>query len=311
VNRYVNVLLVALVIQVGITATLFWSAAPRPNARAAVPMAAFGPAQVRVVRIGDEYDNEVELERSADNWLLPQLGELPADGPRVRALLDALTRPPASWPVAQSPAARQRFQVADYYYQRRVELYGRDGLLGTFYLGTSPGFRRVHARNDAQSAIYSIGFNTYDAPATSGGWLDPRLLQIRTPVALTGDGYSLYLEDGQWLSGIGEAVDAREVEALTGILRNLRVEGVAAEDVQRELSGEEAALVLRVNSLAGNITLEFFTLRDEHFVLSSEYPYFFRIPAYDYDQLAGIDQRLLSASSGLPQGNQPAHGSLR
>jgi hypothetical protein len=87
------------------------------------------------------------------------------------------------------------------------------------------------------------------------------------------------------------------LEALLAALRSLQVDGVAAEDVQRELSAAEADLVLQVRSLAGTTTLEFFTVQDEHFVSSSEHTLFFKLSAYDFDRLTSIDFRLISGES--------------
>ncbi len=295
-NHYVNTLLLVLLIQCVLAAVLFWPGETRTQTVQREPMVSFAMDAVQELRVGDEYDNEAVLLRSGDRWVLPELDKLPADGERVSALLSALAAAGEGWPVAESSAARQRFQVADYYYQRRLELRGEGTELGVFYLGTAPGFRKVHARNEVHSAIYSIDYNTFDAPATSGGWLDPRLLQVRTPVAIAGDAYSLRLDNGTWRSGTGDTVDRREVDALANALRALQVEGVADEDIQRELASAEAEVELAVSSLAGEVTLELFSLQGEHYIHSSEYPFFFLLSAYDYDRLVGIDTRLLTGA---------------
>ncbi|MCB1676802.1 MAG: hypothetical protein KDI01_10955, partial [Halioglobus sp.] len=135
-----------------------------------------------------------------------------------------------------------------------------------------------------------------DAPGSPGSWLEPRLLQVRTPVRITADGYTVALRDGDWQSGRGTPVDAREVQALTGALRSLQVDGVAGADAQRDLSQAQADLVLQVAGLGGEVTLELYRRGDRHFIHSSEYPLFFSLSAYDYDRLTGIDLRLVSAA---------------
>ena len=85
-------------------------------------------------------------------------------------LLQVLAVAEQGHPVATSIAARQRFEVASYRFQRRVTLLGHDGAgLGTVFFGTAPVFRHVHARNEAEDAIYSIAFNSFDAPARGSG----------------------------------------------------------------------------------------------------------------------------------------------
>jgi hypothetical protein len=253
------------------------------------------------IHIGDEFDNEAVLVKSGEQWLLPNLENLPADSTKVNSLIENVINNTVVWPIAHSPAARQRFQVADYYYQRRLTFFSQGKNLDTIYLGTSPGFRKVHARNDNQDAIFSITLNTFDTPAVSGAWLEPRLLQIRTPVRIDSDFYNLRFENGHWLSGIGGTPDESELEALITALKSIQIDGVANEDLQRELSSAEADLILHIQSLAGDVTLELITLDNEHFINSSEYPFFFKLSAFDFDRLTGIDPRLVSGEDNAPQ----------
>ena len=69
----------------------------------------------------------------------------------------------------------------------------------------------------------------------------------------------------------------------------------AAQDAVAEA---EAKLVLKVQSLAGETTLEIFKIEGEPFIYSSEYRLFFRLSDYDYDRFTGIDTRLLEEVSG-------------
>jgi len=288
VNRLLATLALLMLLQCGLVAYTWW---PRESVQAAVtlPLTAADPAVVDRLLVVDEFDNETELLRVQNRWLMPGLENLPADGARVSRLLAALTAGGAGWPVADSAAARQRFQVASYHYQRRVQLYGGDRLLATVYFGTSPGFRKVHARNDAQDAVYALPFNLVDAPGGSSGWLARDLLQIRAPTQIAADTYSLYREGDGWRAGNGLEPDPREVEALLSTLRNLQVEGVADEDLQRDLAEAEADLVLQVQDLGGEVTLELFRRGEGRFLYSSRYPLCFAVGERDYDRLTSID----------------------
>lgn len=286
--------MVVLVIQCAIVATVFWPQQSSPEHDAKQPLAPVPVNAIDELRIGDEFDNEVVLVRSGKQWLLPDLENLPADAAKIATVLKNLTTQTGSWPVADSPAARQRFQVADYYYQKRLALFSGGQLLGTIYLGTSPGFRKVHARNDEQDAIYSIAFDSVEVPAVSNAWLDTKLLQIRTPVRIDSDLYNLSFENGRWLSATGGRPDEKELDTLIDALKNLQIEGIAGEDLQRELSAAEADLELRVHGLAGDVTLTLVTLKGRRFIHSSEFPLFFESSAFDYDRLTGIDAGLVS-----------------
>jgi hypothetical protein len=293
VNRYVTALLLLLLAQALVAAAVFWPQRLYPTDQERPVLLALDPFTIHHITVGDEYDNLAVLKRTGQRWVLPQLGGLPANPRAVEALLAALETAADAWPVADSAAARQRFQVADYLYRRRIDI-SASGSEETIFLGTSPGFRKVHARNIDQGEIYSIGFNTFDAPAVAGGWLDPSLLQIRAPLTIVSDGYSLERTSDGWRTGTGEAPDERELEALLGALRTLQIDGVANEDAQRDLAGAEARLVITINTLGGETTLELFELDDKRYILSSAYPFFFTLSEWDYDRLTGIDQRLLS-----------------
>ncbi len=293
-KRSVAVLLLILLIQCGITAAVFWPRQVPVNAATEQALAPFSDSAIDEVHIGDAFDNEVVLVRSGRQWLLPELEHLPADPAKVDALLQSIIHQTGSWPIARSPAAQQRFQVADYYYQKRLTLWSQGKKLGTIYLGTSPGFRKVHARNENQDAIYSITLDALQSSALSADWLDPGLLQVRTPLRIDADLYNLYFENGVWRSGTGGTPDEQELEALITALKTLQVDGVADEELQRELSAVEADLILKIQSLAGEVSLELLTLNDKYFIHSSQYPLFFKLSAYDFDRLTGIDFRLIS-----------------
>lgn len=293
-----SVLLLVLLIQCGITAILFWPDQRAANRPTNPPLTSFSIDEIDEIRIGDDFDNEVVLIRSAEQWLLPELEDLPADSAKVRSLLQRISGEQEAWPIAQSSAARQRFQVADYYYQRRLALFSAGQALDTLYLGTSPRFRKVHARNDRQDAIYSITLSTFDTPATSGAWLEPNLLQVRAPLRIDTDFYNLSFESGRWLSGAGRVPNELQLEGLISALKSLQIDGIAGKDLQQELSAAEADLVMAIQSPTGNVTLELITVANEHFIYSSEYPIFFTLSAYDFDRLTGIDSRLISGERG-------------
>lgn len=295
-KRILISLLLILLIQCGLALTVYW---PNGAGKSAPlePMLPFTREEINEIYVGDEFDNETALLKVGERWSLPELEDLPADNAMVNRLLDALMSDSPTWPVADSVAARQRFRVASYHYRRRIRLLGDQQVTGIVFLGASPSFRKVYARNENQSAIYSIAINAHDAPGHSGAWLDRKLLQIRAPLRITADTYSLLREGNNWRSGIGQAPDERELKALLTTLRNLQVDGIANEDAQRDLAEMEAELVLGVQSLAGEATLELFHLGDRHFIYSSEYPLFFTISAYDYDRLLSIDFRLISGEN--------------
>ena len=292
-NRCLTAFFLILIIQSAIVAVGFWPEATSPERTAEPLLAPFPITAIDELHIGDEFDNEAVLVRSGKQWLLPDRENLPADAAKIDALLKDLTNQSGGWPVARSSAARQRFQVADYYYQKRLKLFSGGEELATLYLGTSPGFRKVHARNASQKAIYSISLNAFEVRAIADAWLDQKLLQVRVPVRIDSDLYNLFLDGGRWKSATGGEPDKAELEALLAALKNLQVDGIANEDLPRDLATVEDELVLNIQSLAAEVTLEVMTWNNQHFIHSSEFPLFFKLSRYDFGRLTEVDARVI------------------
>ncbi len=297
-----------LLLQCGLIALLYWPDSMLAQQREQSSLTAFNPDYVDEIHIDDGKNNEAILLRVDGQWLLPELDELPADRKLVQALLSAINLEPQGRPVADSIPARQRFQVATYHYLRRMTIISEGELLATVYLGTSPGFRKIHARNADSDSIYSIGFNVFDAPAFASGWLQRSLLQSNDVTAIQGPDYALRLEPQGWQASNGVAPDFREMEALLLALASLQTDGIAADDDQRTLSEAAPDLALTIATPGGDQRLEFFTLEGQHFVYSSKYPLFFTISDYDFDRITGIDGALLRAEFSDPGPDRSGDG---
>lgn len=295
-NRTAYALLALLLGQLVIVGQMHWSERVSALAVKSVSLADTGPFLIDEIHVVDGHGEETVLARQGDRWLLPGLGKLPADSARIEDLVQQLTQTDPGWSVAHTLPARQRFQVASYHFRRRIDLMAQGQKISSVYLGTSPGFRKVHARNEEQDDVYSISLNLFDTSTRPDQWLDRKILQVRTPLTITSDSYQLSRNGGEWRSGNGAAPDRRELDALLGALRNLQVEGVANEEAMDELAFAEAALILQVEGLAGTTRLELYTLADKYYIISSEFALPFKLSGYSFDQLIGIDSRLLSGA---------------
>lgn len=295
-NRINSVLLLVLVIQVFLAAVVYWPQRQEPVADPAEPLLAVDPAVVTGIQLADDEGNEALLQRIDGHWQLPARHDLPADTALVERLLRMLTEDWRGYPVATSIAARQRFEVASYRFQRRVTLLGADDAqLGSVFLGTAPAFRRIHARRDTDEAIYSMDFSSFEAPAHDSGWLDRRLLQVRQPHSIQGAGFALAQTDsGDWRAANGAAPEPRELEALLVSLANLQVDGIAGEDQQRSLAAATPAFRLNATTATGERSLDFYLLEDGHFVHDPRHDLFFTVSGYDFDRLNTLDAARLN-----------------
>src|SRR5690606_9433221 len=107
----------------------------------------------------DDRTNTATLTHAGEGWQLSDLAALPANAPKVNGLLGNLEDLNTRWPVVDSASGRERFEVTEANYQRRLALYQGDKLLGSYYFGTSPGFRQTHVRRDGENDVYAVSFN--------------------------------------------------------------------------------------------------------------------------------------------------------
>ena len=225
-------LIAALAVQMAIVGVLL--AVASGSQVEAEPFLTFDARAVDGLSVAGE-DGEVTLTKAASGWQLPD--GLPVDETKVDGVIEKLADAAAGWPVATSASVQERFEVAEDNHQRRLTLSGGGEPVADIYLGTSPGYRKAHARRVDDDDIYAITFSNYEAGTKAADWLDKALL--RPNGALTGMRYDGAFdlskdEEGVWTASTGAALDQAKVETLAGRFTGLTVTGVS------ELSPQEA-----------------------------------------------------------------------
>jgi len=249
------------------------------------------PAAVTKVSITDGDGATIELDKTADGWLIGD--GLQADTTRIDALLDKLIALNDLWPVATTSGSQARFEVADDRFQRRLEIDTPAGAQ-VLFLGTSPGYRRVHARNAESDEVFSIEFANYEVPTAASEWLDKTQLQAHGVKRLSlADSWTLEHGDEGWLVD-GQAADQDAAGKIVDRVANLRLLGV--------FDGDETALgdarVVDVEDDAGSYELSFRheDKNDEYVVTSSRRPGSFTVASYVAEQVL-VDPAALQPSA--------------
>jgi hypothetical protein len=238
---------------------------------------------VDAMRIGATEDGAaVALTRDEGVWRLPD--GLPADAEKVREVLSRLSDLSAGWPVATSAAAGKRFQVVADEHQRHVVLLAEGKPVAEFYLGTAPGYQRVHARRADADSIFSVALSNYQLPVKADEWLDKTLLQPRGSVSSISriGAWTLAQGDAGW-EVEGAAADQEAAGGLERRLTELRVSGVAtAPD-----PAAEPAAVFEIVDSEGAYRLSLYSddSGDDHRLTSDRQAGYFKLPIYLVDQL--------------------------
>lgn len=216
------------------------------------------------VTLDDGDGLELSLAKSDDGWSLD--GGVPVDGEKMGDVLSKLQNLKRPWPVATTSATQDRFEVSDEKHQRHVQLYVSDDIVADFYLGTSPGYRRVHAREAEGDDIFSIDFSNYEMPTTVNEWLDKTLLGASgsvTEVVREGAWRLIKGEEG-WLLDETTA-DQDAADRLAGRFADLRIMGVLidAEGAATTAEGVEHKATYLVSDTDGQQQLQIFYRAEE------------------------------------------------
>ena len=290
-NRLTTLLVAVLALQLLLSAALFWPRKDSGEQDARAPLLALTGSIDRVV-ISDA-ENTVLLSLGESGWRMPEYHGLPVESARIERAVTELPKLPRGWPVANSPGAAARFEVAEDTFQRRVEFFEGESPLGSVYVGTSPGFRRVHARVADSDAVYAVEYNSFDLPAQAEQWLDKGLLQLDDVRAVTGLDYSLRLEDDVW-RGEGDALpDPDAMDDLVNGLASLRVTGAADISVAAVLEEMAAPATLTVEADEKRYEYRLFEIEDDYYIQRSDVPVYFSLSAFDYDRLNDVDAEYL------------------
>ena len=280
----------------------------------------FEPANVTKLSVSGEGET-VGMARDGDVWRLqsgapngaPEV--LPADGGKISEVLDKLAGLDAPWPVATSDDSAERFEVTEDNHQRRLVIEDADGPVADLLLGTSPGYRRVHARLSGASEVYSIDFSNYEAPTDADQWLDKALLAAEGEVSsvVLEDVWRLARQDDGWLID-GAPADAEAADDLVRRFAGLRVLGTSDEEADAagdaDAAGEPAGVFV-VTDEGGEHRLTLFheAEEDDYSLTSDRVAGRFEVATYIAEQMLA-DPADLQADAAEAQDNVLEEGAV-
>ena len=232
-------------------------------------------------------DGSVSLAKVDGAWQLP--GGVPAAEFKVDSVLGRFADAAGSWPVANTASTRERFEVTEDNHQRHIVVKAGEDVLADIYLGTSPGYRKTHARRAGEDEIYAVRFSNYEAGVKTADWLDRSLLRPKgdvtalrrlpggfvpseaspdpeseedseaeaapaEPVAAFELGKD---EEGGWVSADGTELDQAKTETFAGRFTGLSVTGVSEATLP-----ESATMTFAIADDDGEQTLAVYALED-------------------------------------------------
>lgn len=179
-KRTIIFLSLLLLTQLAVAAGLRFSGTTQNAARKTAKLLSIDSAQIDEITMSDADNAVITLEKTADGWMLPEHFKARAATAKVDNLLSTLTGLVRPWPVAKTTDARKRFKVDEQNFERKLTFSAHGKTQSTLLLGSSPGFRKVHARIDGEEQIYDIPFSTFQASVKPEDWVDRQQLQLKT-----------------------------------------------------------------------------------------------------------------------------------
>ena len=203
------------------------------------PLLALDEESMDVVTIEQQGEAALRVVRKEAGWVLPEKGDFPVMSAKFEKFTEKLLGAKRSWPVGKTLVAARQLKVMPDHFERRVKFLRGTDVLGDVFLGTSPGFRRIHARLEGDKHTYAIDFNAFDAPVDADQWYDTEILKTAVEEIARIDlgAYALKAGDGEFqVEGL-----KKNEETYAEPVRQL-VERVAEVGFKEVLSGDGKTL---------------------------------------------------------------------
>ncbi len=264
--------------------------------------------EVDKIVIEESGQGKVELVKDKQGWVIPASENFPAAPAKVEKLLQTLLGMYKSYPEANTAVAAKQFKVADDSFNRQIQLLQGGKTLASLLLGTSPGFRKVHARVAGRSEIHSIEFEAYLAPVKAVDWHDREVLAVPQSKlqAIEVNGIKLQKKDDKFqLADLPEKTEMNddEVRSVVDKITGLRFEEMLGGTQKPEYKFDQAAVSFTVTK-SGDQKVEYTaaSLDEKSYVLkTSAMPYFFKVNKALLDRLKDVTRESLVKKAAEPE----------
>ncbi len=299
-KKTIILLTLLLVAQVGLGIALNMNRQQLAPFRPTALLFTFKPGEVDSITITGAKEAAVRLVKKDGRWILPDYYDFPADQKAVTKLLDTLAGLKEGWPVATTTGAATRFKVAKNEFERHIVLRHGKQVVADLYVGTSPGFRKVHVRVAGSNDILVLAFSTYDAGDSAEDWMNHGFLtldeqKIRKIILPK---YTLVRRDGSLvLADLGqdEAMKQEAVSSMVSRIAGLRIEAVLGRKNRPEYRQKEPKLTCTVELPEKKRVYTFSQPeKEEWYVLkTSDSDLYFKVPGWQLTPLLDTKRELL------------------
>ncbi len=127
---------------------------------------------------GEPSFKSVKLTKNGNTWGVATADGYPVDAAKIATLLENVGKMKSSGEVVSKESYYKKLEVADDDYQRKVTLT-HDGKALAFFLGSSPGFKRVHLRKVGEKDVRLVdGVSVWDVGYRAADWVERAYLKV-------------------------------------------------------------------------------------------------------------------------------------
>jgi hypothetical protein len=291
--RTIKILLFVLVVQVALGIWLNLDNGGLETFSSEEKIIDIDAGQIDQIVIEEKEQDPVKLVLKEGNWIVPESDNFPVSPLKLKKITEDLLGTVKSWPVGKTKAAAKQLKVSEVEYNKKITLFKGGKVLKTLFLGTSPGFRKVHLKLGGSAPIYSIGFNSYEISSKAKDWFDEKLLNFdrgRLMGLQLGDITLEKKAAGFEVLGLdeGEKSNVKEVSALISKVITLAFDEVLGTEEKSDYA-ESTVLEFSVQLKDQDPIVVKVTKpkeKDDYYVLkSSGFPYFFKVRKSVFDAI--------------------------
>ena len=265
----------------------------------------FSSTEVTKLVLDNGQGENVELYRNGGEWQVELEGKsLPVQDQKLQSMMDKFQDLSVRWPVADTDSSQKRMKVSRSEYNKQVKFFNNDHVLAHAYVGSSPGFRKVHIRKEGDDNVYAVPVNQTDIITKADDWMDKTLLSISDIDQVSHTNFQLDRNSDEWAfkplsDSINEpekwTLEQKKAQDYIGKFSNFRVLMVANTEEIKDVSfagedklpvedAKEASLVtVKVNKDDQSFTYKFASKENNYFVTRDDIEAVFKIAKYQFD----------------------------
>lgn len=296
-NRNNQILSGILVVQLILVAIAFWPASTISGGGGAPLLGEFDTTAVVGLTIRDNENQQIEMNKNGENWVLASADDYPVDESKVTPVLEKLQTLNSNRLVTQTDSSHGRLKVANDDFERLVEVSLQDGTTHQLYIGTSGGPSATHVRLDGQNEVYLTGdLSMWDVNSGANSWIDTVYATLPPTATLAlqlenANGTFEFIKEGEnWnMAGLaeGEPFNSAAFTAMLNQTISLRMSEPIGKSIQPDFGLDSPRAVVVLHTTEGERVLQIGSADEEGNSVAkwSESEYYVYIPASSANNL--------------------------